>query len=352
MIRGVCEKNGSFYRRFKIKDASGKWKDHYSKLPDPTDPGFAEALARVNAPAKQRAFVAPGSVKALAIEFRTALHGGWTKKQRKRGKAPLAANTMRNYLRYVDMIEEDHGHRLVADLRPAHIFTLRDRMGDTPGKANNWLNVLKLMLDFSVERDWRGDNPAARVGMLATGEHQPWPAEVLEKALAAATPMLRLAITTGLCSGQRVSDCISMQHGWHDWSIMSLAQIKTGVDVAVPMHPLWIAELKATPRSAVTLLYDRSGKPFTGPDRIQERLRRLMAEIEHPGYTFHGLRKNSCCYLLELGLSDTEVGAVLGMSPETVRHYGKRARALMIAQGAASKIVGGNFAALVGKGRS
>jgi hypothetical protein len=36
------------------------------------------------------------------------------------------------------------------------------------------------------------------------------------RALAAAAPMLRLAIVTGLCSGQRISDAILMQHGWHD----------------------------------------------------------------------------------------------------------------------------------------
>ncbi len=58
-------------------------------------------------------------------------------------------------------------------------------------------------------------------------------------------------------------------------------------------------------------------------------------------FTFHGLRKNACCYLLERGLNDSEVGEVLGMSPEMVRHYGKRARALMIARGAAVRMTSG-----------
>ncbi|WP_031261005.1 hypothetical protein, partial [Curtobacterium sp. B18] len=55
-------------------------------------------------------------------------------------------------------------------------------------------------------------------------------------------------------------------------------------------------------------------------------------------FVFHGLRKNACCYLLEMGLNDSQVGAMLGMSPEMVRHYGKRSRALMIAESAASMI--------------
>ena len=41
-------------------------------------------------------------------------------------------------------------------------------------------------------------------------------------------------------------------------------------------------------------------------------------------YTFQGLGKNACCYLTELGLSDAEVSAIAGETPETFRHYAKR----------------------------
>lgn len=65
-------------------------------------------------------------------------------------------------------------------------------------------------------------------------------------------------------------------------------------------------------------------------------------------FTFHGLRKNACCYLLETGLNDSEVGSILGMSPEIVRHYGKRTRALMVARGAADRMTGGKIIGLSG----
>jgi hypothetical protein len=61
------------------------------------------------------------------------------------------------------------------------------------------------------------------------------------------------------------------------------------------------------------------------------------------------LRKNACCYLLKLGLNDSEVGSILGMSPEMVRPYGKRARALMIAEGAFAKATGGKIMPLPGQ---
>jgi hypothetical protein len=64
-------------------------------------------------------------------------------------------------------------------------------------------------------------------------------------------------------------------------------------------------------------------------------------------YTFHGLGKNACCYLTEPGLSDTEISGITDKTPETVRHYAKRARVLMIAKGAAGRVVTGKIPGLV-----
>ena len=60
---------------------------------------------------------------------------------------------------------------------------------------------------------------------------------------------------------------------------------------------------------------------------------------------FHGLRKNAAYHLAELGLNDGEIGAVCGMTPDTVRHYTKRKRTKIIAQGAADRIQKGDVAA-------
>lgn len=46
---------------------------------------------------------------------------------------------------------------------------------------------------------------------------------------------------------------------------------------------------------------------------------------EDLAFTVPGFRKNACCYLSDRGLNDSEVGETLGMPPEMVRHYGKRA---------------------------
>lgn len=361
-IPGCQRKKGILYRRFRYRDAEGKRKDIYVPLPEPTDPAFAAELARVNReyadPDQPREGPKPGSFGALALEFRAAIAKGWTKKKRKKGARPTAQSTIDNYNRYVGMIEDGtivfHNKKTgtrtklcdlpVSGIRASHIYQLRDEMADTPGKANNFLNVMKLMLTLAAQRDWIAQSPADKISPLPLGEREPWPADVLAHVLKEATPMLRLAIVSGLCSGQRISDVIKMQHGWLKNGILELAQIKTDVDIAMPVHPWWRAEIDKLPKKAITVLYDRTGKPFGTEEAIQARLRELMKRLGYVDdedqllYTFHGLRKNAACYLVEIVQGDDAVGRMLGMTADTVRHYTKRASAYRIALDVADKV--------------
>jgi integrase len=341
-LKNVTERGGLLYFRRKIAG-----KDTYIRLPALDDPDFHHEYARLSKPETKREGPKAGTISALVAAYRT----------NPEFKA-LELTTRINQSRYLAMIDDAIGARSVKGIRPIHIYTLRDRMADTPGKANTWLSVLRAMLSYATRIDMRPDNPASGIKRLELGEHEPWPADLLRVCLDEATPMTRLAIVTGLCSGQRVSDCIRMQYGWISDGIMELNQKKSKKDVAIPMHGFWLDELKALPRRSTSLLYERTGIPFQTTGAIQKRLRDLMVKpavrevhadlvakemIEADAtFTFHGLRKNACCYLLELGLSDTETGSILGMSSEMVRHYGKRARALMIARGAAARVTKGN----------
>lgn len=347
-LKNVTERKGLLYFRRKVAG-----KDTYIRLPAIDGPDFAAEYARLSTPDTDRPRPAAGSMSALVQAFRASPEF-----------RALGSTTRTNKARYLDMIMLEHGHRSVAGVRPAHVYLMRDKMADLPGKANAWLSVFRSLMSYATRLDQRATNPASGIKMLPLGEHEPWPADLLRVALEEATPMTRLAIVTGLCSGQRVSDCIRMQYGWIDSGIMELNQQKTGKLVAIPMHGFWLDELQQLPRRSVTLLYERSGSPFQTTGAIQARLRDLMASravrevhadlvareliAADSTFSFHGLRKNACCYLLELGLSDTEAGSILGMSSEMVRHYGKRARALMIARGAAERVTGGKIIPMAG----
>jgi hypothetical protein len=343
MIPGVCQKNGRTYRRFKVKSAAGKWVDHYVKLPDPTDPTFAEALARVNGKTVERARPQTGTISALIAELRPVL-----------AKREMAPATRSAWGYYLGLIEEQHGKRLVADLERSHCYRIRDGMADEPGKANNYMAKFKALLEFGAERGWIRQNPAAGVPLLEVGEYAPWPKHVLAEALAVASPMDRLIIITGLCSGQRASDAIRIPRKF-DGGMIALRSKKTSTIAAILMHPLWRAEIDKTEAKAVTVLYDRSGRPFASPGTVQARIRRLMKQLGYvdgegkPLYSFHGLSKNAICYLTELGLDEGTIGALVGKTPETVRHYAKEARLWMLAERAAETVIAGRIERLVGK---
>jgi hypothetical protein len=56
--------------------------------------------------------------------------------------------------------------------------------------------------------------------------------------------------------------------------MIALRSKKTSTVAAILMHPLWRAEIDKTEAKAVTVLYDRSGRPFASPGTIQARIRR------------------------------------------------------------------------------
>lgn len=331
-MKGVHQKkDGRVYFRRKI---SGR--DHYIRLPALDDPRFAAAYQQA-AHERERAKPGQGTLAALVAAYR-----GSSEFTEIRSKVTKA-----NDSRYLDMIAAVHGHRSVKGITPFIVRKLRDEHKAKPGVAHNWLRVFKTLMKFAAENDWRHDNPASGITPPKLGEHQPWKRSALQKALAHAKPTLRLAIIQALCSGARIGDSIRMCHNWHSDGLMEFSASKNRTDVAVPMHPLWLEEIAKVPRKAVTILYDRSGKSFKSPEPLQKQLRDLMRDIGED-YTFHGLRKNACCYLAELGLSDMEIGAIVGMTAGTVRHYTKQRRAYMIALNAAERVTRGDVLSIKG----
>jgi integrase len=333
-LKNVHQKaDGRLYYRRKVAG-----KDTYTRLPDADDPTFSERYQRA-AQTVERDRPMEGSLAALVASYRASSEF-----------RDRAAKTVTNDSRYLDMVVAAHGHRSVVGVTPQRVRQMRDVYQDRAGTAHNWLRVFRALLQFAAENGWRNDNPARGVKPPKLGEHQPWPSHVLERSLGAASPMTRLAIVVGLCTGCRIGDAIQLQHRWMQGQLLEYTATKNTADVAVPKHPLLLAEIAKLPKRAVTILYDRSGRPFQSTGTLQSRIRDLMVAIGEEGYSFHGLRKNACCYLAELGLSDTEIGALVGMTAGTVRHYTKRKRAYMIALNVAQRVTSGDVLQLRSKG--
>lgn len=339
-LKNVCEKRGKSTVRLYFRRKVGG-KDEYLRLPDFDDPRFAEEYQRYSAPDQVRQRPKSGTFGALVSAYRQSSNFTNVK----------SSNTRRNRSIYLALIEAEHGHRSVVGCIARDIRVMRDAYAGKPGKANNWLAVFKLLMAFAEENGWRTDNPAIGVSMLEIGEHEPWPQELLEMAIDRATPMTRLAIYTGYYTGVRISDAVLLQHNWICDGFLQFTTSKNNADVAIPVEPLWLAEIDRLPKTCKTILYDRSNSPFSNAKALRGRIHALMEDLGRPSYisngsekvfSFHGLRKNAACYFAERGLNDSEIGTLCGMTPETVRHYTKRARSLIIAKSVADKITRGD----------
>jgi hypothetical protein len=55
---------------------------------------------------------------------------------------------------------------MVRSMPRAFVFGLRDKFQATPRKANYIVQVLRLVLQFGVDRGWRSDNPASKPKLL------------------------------------------------------------------------------------------------------------------------------------------------------------------------------------------
>ena len=102
------------------------------------------------------------------------------------------------------------GDRLVATLTRRDIYQLLDGMSATPNSANFMLSVLRLLLEWSVPRGYRDDNPAVGVKRLKVEDsgHEPWTVDGYRFVMEQAPTHLRRMAFLGRATGQRVSDLV------------------------------------------------------------------------------------------------------------------------------------------------
>lgn len=120
----------------------------------------------------------------------------------------LKSSTAAVYRRMLDKFAVEHGHRLVAQMKRAHVDAIVAAMADRPGAANSFLKRLKKVMGFALERGWITSDPTLRMRGYKSGEIHTWTeAEIAQ--FEAHWPIgtkQRLAFALHLFTGQRRSD--------------------------------------------------------------------------------------------------------------------------------------------------
>lgn len=244
----------------------------------------------------------------------------------------LRPRTRESYELYLKTICRAWGDLPISGITRQHALGLRDKHADTPASADRMITVLRVLLEFAVDREYRRDNPAKGVSKLRKPSqvegHKPWPDWAIEKFLATHDgTMMGLAFKLGLYTGQREGDVLAMRWADYDGAHITVKQSKTGTSLQILVHATLRQALEAqTPVSPIILTTARN-RPFSGPN-FRHHWRKAMrdAGLDRQGLTYHGLRYSAADQLAELGCSLKEIAAVTGhASLQMLQKYTKGA---------------------------
>ena len=273
---------------------------------------------------------ADGTVAAVVAEYRQS--------------APfkqLADSTRRNYIRDLDRIVETWGRLSIKGVERKHCLKFRDKLGETPRTANHLASVMSLLFAFAIDRGYRKDNPAARIGRLKTAKKsRPWSNADWSAFARAAPPEMALAGAVALYTGQRQGDVLRMRWGDIQDGAIRIVQGKTDAELVVPLHKDLAAILQGVEKRAVHIVTDARGRPYVGrSDTFRHDWRAATLAAGLDGLTFHGLRHTAATKLAEAGCSDMEIAAITGhKSPAMVRRYTDKANQGRLAKAAIKRL--------------
>ena len=330
-----------FVHRF--KDRHGRVRHYFRRagfprLALPGLPGSAEfmeayqaALAGTASPIGADRTM-PGSVSALVV----AWYGCAEFKQ-------LAPITQATYRHTIERFRAENGDKPVALLQPHHVREMIAERAETPTAANRLLSLIRILMRFAVENDWRRDDPTIgvrRVRYQSDGFHT-WTEEEIA-AFEAKWPLgtrARLALALLLYTGQRRADVVRMGRQHVRGGVIELRQSKTGARLAIPMHAALRAALDACPSDHLTFLVTLQGTAFK-PTGFYTWFADRGREAGLPkGCSPHGRRKAAARRLAEAGCTTHQIAAVTGHTTlREIERYTKAANQGRLAEAAMQRI--------------
>lgn len=327
MMRYVKEgKAGAFYYR-----RNGRY---WGRLPGkPGSTGFAEAYERIHRTFESGASAPDlhGTMGALITAYLASAEFNQNLKPKTRVAYRYDADILRKYL----------GGAAVKDLKLHHILHLRDKFQDKPGKANTLVRTARVIFAWGMARGKADRNPAdlkaANVKALRLGEHRPWSPAEIAVFRDRAEPHFVVAMELALYTGQRQGDVVRMR--WDDiqQGFMKIRQEKTGKELWIPIPSPLAAALERTPKTALTIVTDRAGRPWRSANALAlvfgREVKRLGLEV-----VFHGLRKTTAVMLAEADCTTKQIAAITGQSDQMVEHYTRQADQRKLASAAITKL--------------
>ena len=217
----------------------------------------------------------------------------------------------------------------ISEIKPSDVQKYLDGWSDKPGKQAAAITALRALEKWAVVRDFLPK--AITLGVETghpTGSHIPWTdAHVLTAEQHARSDISR-AITLGANTGQRISDLVRMCptdiETFKGVGGINVVQLKTGRQIWIPLTDALAAAMETWPRSPGPFLRKLDGRIWIPHylTCVWDLEKKRNPELSgHQDLVLHGLRGHACVRLSRQGLTDHQIGDLIGMSSYMVSRY-------------------------------
>lgn len=228
------------------------------------------------------------------------------------------------------------------------LIEMQDAMAATPAQADAFIEAVRVMYDWAIERKHLDDNPARGVSKVyAKGAGAtPWTADDVSAYFRhhRIGSKAHVAMSVLLWTGCRVED-LTMLGRRHECEIDGVEALrwkplkKGSSEVCLPI----LAPLKAATRAPTvqgeTYVLGRGGKPYSSGDSMSAMVKHWCREAGLGHLSAHGVRKALAELLARLGCSQYEIMAILGHSEaRTSEVYTRRVERWKLARSASERI--------------
>lgn len=277
-----------------------------------TDAEQMAEVQRLNEAADAERVVDPGEPLFGTIAWAVAQYRASPKWQK------LVVNTRRNYEPFMQSLDELKGRQPVTVLNRGAVREVLSGI-DAPGRKVHCAAVLKRILDIAWDHDLIERNPAAQLGLAASGKRDViWTDQDIERFLAHCTnanhgAAVALHFRLMEFTAQRPGDCRTMLWGAYDGHRLALVQQKTRKFVWLPC-PAPLIVILDTARGRATglaMVAGRHGKQLgEGSLRHAFGVIRGRAGLNH--LQARDLRRTAMVRLAEAGCTVPEIAAISG----------------------------------------
>jgi len=286
----------------------------------PYEPRQPEFWALVQKLESGEAGPAKGTFEALISDYRNSPE--WRR---------LRPATRRDYDKYLARLIRTAGDRMVNAMTRLDVYALRDRYAETPVGANHMLSILQMLIEFSVMRGYREDNPVVGVKRLKIDGDgaRPWPEDAWRFVCEHAPQDVRRTAILGRATGQRLGDLVRLgpRHRHEDGLNIRIGKLREKEHWV----PLLTGEIDQIDGWGVLDLdlYIKApgGKPHNAQSLYYRwyhwRRSEAAAPIRDIKLTLHGLRATAVCDRRLDGLTDGQISDELGMSTAMVARYAR-----------------------------